>query len=84
MEQIIYDYTWVRSQDLTSKEIKFIYTNLCMHPNIYIYIYMVIKKIKNKNLIPIHKRNGNKRNQLLNKPQLLKIYYVYLKRKKMN
>ena len=55
-----------------------------MHPNIYIYIYMVIKKIKNKNLIPIHKRNGNKRNQLLNKPQLLKIYYVYLKRKKMN
>ena len=50
MEQIIYDYTWVRSQDLTSKEIKFIYTNLCMHPNIYIYIYMVIKKIKKKNI----------------------------------
>ena len=56
----IYDYTWIRRQDLTSKEIKFIYANLCMHPNIYMYIqygYIYIKKNNNKKkkktLIPI-------------------------------
>ena len=45
----IYDYTWIRRQDLTSKEIKFIYANLCMHPNIYMYIqYGYIYKKKKK------------------------------------
>ena len=45
----IYDYTWIRRQDLTSKEIKFIYANLCMHPNIYMYIQYGYKKKKNFN-----------------------------------